>query len=282
MLHISSAKELKSYVDEVKNSGKTVGFVPTLGALHNGHMSLINIASTQCDIIICSIFVNPTQFDDPNDLNKYPRTLENDLELLKKNNCNVCFTPSVAEVYPNGQQLEKEYDIGYLENILEGKTRPGHYQGVAQVVHRLLVMVHPDILFLGQKDFQQVKVLSNMIEEQNLPVKVIMCNIVREEDGLAMSSRNVRLTKEERKVAHQLYKTLKSCKKAYPDIPLEKLQKWGIDNLNNQPLITVDYLTFCNVKNLKEVQSWNEAKSIILLGAISLGKIRLIDNVIIS
>ena len=159
MKHISTLRELQNYVNQQKQNKQSVGFVPTLGALHGGHMSLINRASQECDVIICSIFVNPTQFDDPDDLRNYPRTLKSDLQLLEDNECDVCFTPSVKEVYPKGAEVKKEYNIGRLEYILEGETRPGHYQGVAQVVHRLLEMVNPDILFLGQKDYQQVKIL---------------------------------------------------------------------------------------------------------------------------
>lgn len=273
--------DIQEYVLQQKEKGYSVGFVPTLGALHEGHMSLMKRASKECDIFICSIFVNPTQFDDASDLEKYPRTLEKDIQLLEANNCDACFTPAVDEVYPSGLNLDKEYDLGRLEHILEGKTRPGHYQGVCQVVHRLLEMVQPDLLFLGQKDFQQVKVLSKMIDMEDLPVGVIMCDIIREEDGLAMSSRNVRLTEEERKVANQLYKTLLACKKNSHKITLQKLRNWGIENLNLEELITVDYLKFCNASDLIEIDSWDQAEHIILLGAINLGKIRLIDNMII-
>lgn len=281
MKQLFTEKEINDYVAEQKLLGNTVGFVPTLGALHQGHMSLLQRASQECDRIICSIFVNPTQFDDPEDLKKYPRTIESDLAKLREVNCDVCFTPSVKEVYPNGEELKQTYDLGNLETILEGETRPGHYQGVCQVVHRLLEMVKPNLLFLGQKDFQQVKILSKMIDQQDLPVGVIMCDIIREEDGLAMSSRNVRLTKPEREVANELYNTLVSCKENAFRIPLEKVKHWGIENLNLEELITVDYLQFCDANNLEEINHWDDAENIVLLGAIFLGKIRLIDNMII-
>ena len=281
MKQITSLAELQELVQAQKKNNKTVGFVPTLGALHNGHMSLITRASKECDFIICSIFVNPTQFDDKEDLKKYPRTIESDLEKLREIDCDICFTPTVDEVYPNGQELKHEYDLGQLENILEGSTRPGHYQGVAQVVHRLLEMVKPDLLFLGQKDYQQVKVLIKMIDQQDLPVGVIMCDIIREDDGLAMSSRNVRLSPDEREVANQLYKTLKACKKEYDSSPLLKLKKWAIANLNVEPLIKVDYISFCDASTLEEIEHWEDAEHIVLLGAIFLGPIRLIDNIII-
>lgn len=281
MKHYSTLAELQDYVNHQKEKNKTVGYVPTLGALHQGHMSLINRAGEECDEIICSIFVNPTQFDDPADLKKYPRTLESDLQLLSDSVCDVCFTPTKKEVYPNGTTPQKQYDLGNVEHILEGKTRPGHYQGVAQVVHRLLEMVNPDLLFLGQKDYQQVKILTRMIEQEQLPVTVEMCDIVREKDGLAMSSRNVRLTQQERKVANELYKTLKSCKKQAKKIDLNALKEWGIANLELEPLITVDYLHFCDANTLSTIETWDEAEHIVLLGAIFLGEIRLIDNMII-
>lgn len=276
-----TVEEIQNFVNKCKNDGKTVGFVPTLGALHDGHMSLIHQSITKCDVTICSIFVNPTQFDDKTDLEKYPRTVEEDRQKLIENGCDVLFLPTVSDVYPDGSELTEEYDIGYLENILEGATRPGHYQGVAQVVHRLLDIVMPDILFLGQKDFQQVLVLKRMIKKQELPTRVKMCDIVREDDGLAMSSRNRRLSKEERDVANELYKTLKSCVENADDIPLKKLQQWAVANLNANELIKVDYISFRNATNLKEIESWDDAKRIVVLGAIFLGPIRLIDNMIV-
>ena len=281
MKHISTLRELQNYVNQQKQNKQSVGFVPTVGALHGGHMSLINRASQECDVIICSIFVNPTQFDDPDDLRNYPRTLKSDLQLLEDNECDVCFTPSVKEVYPKGAEEKKEYNIGRLEYILEGETRPGHYQGVAQVVHRLLEMVNPDILFLGQKDYQQVKILSQVIEQEQLPVQVTMCSIIREPSGLAMSSRNVRLKAKEKEVANELFKTIKSCKKQYKKISLEKLEQWGKINLNLEPLIQVDYFTFRDAETLEEIEHWDDSEHIILLGAIFLGNIRLIDNMII-
>lgn len=278
---VHTIEQLQEVISEQKEKGKKVGFVPTLGALHNGHMSLISQAKRNCDFSVCSIFVNPTQFDDKEDLKKYPRTVEADQSLLEKHDCDLLFLPTVNQVYPNGDDLDVNYDLGELETILEGKTRPGHYQGVAQVVHILLELVKPDILFLGQKDYQQVKILSRMITKMSLPVEVFMCDIIREKDGLAMSSRNRRLNKEEREVAWLLNKTLRKCKENYREISLEKIQKWAETNLNSQDLISVDYISFRDATSLKEINSWDDAKEIIVLGAIFLGPIRLIDNMII-
>lgn len=281
MIHISQLSELNSFVKNCKSKGKKIGFIPTLGALHDGHMSLIRKASEKADIIICSIFVNPTQFDDKEDLKKYPRTVTKDIEKLRAEPCDVCFTPSVEEVYPNGVELTKKYQLGQLEHILEGETRPGHYQGVCQVVERLLEMVQPDLLFLGQKDFQQVMILSKMIQQRNIPVEVEMCPIIREHDGLARSSRNVRLTDEERLVSNQLYKTLVKCKESSQKISFQKLKTWAEVNLNLEPLIKVDYIRFCDTETLEEVHNIDEANHVVLLGAIFIGQIRLIDNLII-
>lgn len=281
MIHISQLNELNSFINNCKSEGKKIGFIPTLGALHDGHMSLIRKASEKADVIICSIFVNPTQFDDKSDLEKYPRTITKDLEKLRAEPCDVCFTPSVDEVYPNGVTTTSKYELGQLEHILEGETRPGHYQGVCQVVERLLEMVQPDILFLGQKDFQQVMILSKMIADKNIPIEVEMCPIIREHDGLARSSRNVRLTDEERLVSNQLYKTLIKCKENSEKISFTKLKTWAEVNLNLEPLIRVDYIQFCDADTLKEIHDFDDAERIVLLGAIFIGQIRLIDNVII-
>lgn len=281
MIHISQLNELNSFIINCKAEGKKIGFVPTLGALHDGHMSLIRKASEKADVIICSIFVNPTQFDDKEDLKKYPRTITKDIEKLRAEPCDVCFTPSVEEVYPNGMKITKSYQLGRLEHILEGETRPGHYQGVCQVVERLLKMVQPDVLFLGQKDFQQVMILSKMIEQREIPVQVEMCPIIREHDGLARSSRNVRLTDDERLVSNQLYKTLLKCKESAKKIEITKLKTWAEVNLNLEPLITVDYIRFCDAKTLEEIYDFEDAEHVVLLGAIFIGQIRLIDNLII-
>jgi len=278
---IHTSNELKTVVGEYRRDNKSVGFVPTLGALHDGHMSLIHQSITKCDFTICSVFVNPTQFDDAKDLEKYPRTLQHDEQMLEANGCDVLFLPSVTDVYPNGTQLQKNYELGELEFVLEGATRPGHYQGVAQVVHRLLELVEPDRLFLGQKDYQQVMILKRMIKHQKLNVRVNMCNIIRDDDGLAKSSRNRRLSNDERKVANELYKTLKSCKQNVNNIPIHQLKQWAVANLNANPLIETDYISFRDAKTFNEIEQLTTNKKMVILGAIFLGPIRLIDNLII-
>jgi len=275
------ADKLKTYITSQKKLGKTIGFVPTMGALHAGHMSLIEQSIQNTDITVCSIFVNPTQFGETRDLSKYPRTVDSDIKKLEQNGCSVVYTPSVEDIYPDGSELKQKYDIGRLETIIEGASRPGHYQGVAQVVHRLLSIVEPDHLFLGQKDFQQVKVLSKVTKDLKLGVKVHMCPILREKDGLAMSSRNVRLTKEERLASVELSKTLRKVKENYNRFDLKKLHAWAIMNLDLHPLISVDYIKICNAETLEEITKWDASESAVILGAIRLGEIRLIDNMII-
>lgn len=281
MTPIQSLKILREQLSQRKTANLSIGFVPTLGALHEGHMSLIKQANEQCDVTVCSIFLNPTQFDEKSDFDKYPKPLEKDLQLLQENDCTICFTPSIAEVYPQGQFLDKPYELGRVEHILEGSTRPGHYQGVAQVVHRLLEMVSPDVLFLGQKDFQQVKIIEQMIQQEQLAVRVQMCPIIREEDGLAMSSRNVRLTEKERAIANELFLTLQKCKEHHHRFTVKELQQWAVASLNANPLIEVDYIEFFDAETFVPVHTINKNSTVVVLGAIFLGSIRLIDNVII-
>ncbi len=277
----TSVDKLQEQLKSHKNNDQSIGFVPTLGALHQGHLSLIQHAKETSDVVVASIFVNPTQFDDKSDFENYPKTIEQDIALLQSIHCDYLFLPTLDEVYPNGPILTEKYALDSLENILEGATRPGHYQGVAQVVHRLLNIVQPNFLFLGQKDYQQVLIIRNMIIEKQIPTEVVMCPIVREEDGLAMSSRNRRLSPQAREVAPELYKTLLSCKTNYKDFTVAELKEWAMANLNAEPLIQVDYIAFCNADNLEIIHDWSEAKNALVLGAIFLDPIRLIDNIII-
>ncbi len=275
------ADELHKYLTEHKLQGISVGFVPTMGSLHQGHLSLIKKCIEQSDICVCSIFVNPTQFNDKADLIKYPRKDDEDIKMLKAAGCDMVYLPNVKDVYPNGMEISEPYNFGQLEFILEGASRPGHYQGVAQVVDRLLQVVQPDVLFLGQKDFQQVKIIKELISQKKFETKVVACPIVREKHGLAMSSRNARLSEEERQEAGLLYKTLMRCKKYYSTFTPVELRKWAIENLNSHHLIEVDYFKICNTETLEEIDTWDAAESVITLAAIFTGPVRLIDNMII-
>jgi pantoate--beta-alanine ligase len=280
MMIIKIAKELSLLVNRERNSGKTIGFVPTMGALHAGHISLIQLCKQQNDLAVCSIFVNPTQFNNPDDFTHYPVTIEKDIEQLIDAGCDILFLPPVEEIYPAGFQ-KKQYDLGNLENILEGFYRPGHFQGVCQVVDRLLQIVSPHRLYLGQKDYQQCMVIRRLIEilgEKNQP-ELVISPTVREADGLAMSSRNLRLSPEERQKATGIYKTLTYIKINLNSSPAEILQKEGKRKLEEQGFI-VDYVKIADAKTLAESLPVHQPK--VALIAATLHNVRLIDNMLLN
>jgi len=257
---------------------KPVGLVPTMGALHNGHLSLIKTAKAQTATVVCSIFVNPTQFTDAADLEKYPRPVEADIKMLEQAECDILFMPAVTEMYP--QKKHWHLDIGAIEHRLEGEFRPGHYQGVMQIVYKLFVAVKPDLAFFGQKDFQQIQVIQKMVELKNLPVKIVTCPIIRDADGLAMSSRNIHLSEEERKHALILSWALLQLKKSFVKEASEKLRKEAIEIINVEPMVQLEYLEVVNTSDLSSDLADSE-KGIIALVAAKVGKTRLIDNMML-
>ncbi|MXV50000.1 pantoate--beta-alanine ligase [Pedobacter sp. HMF7647] len=271
--------EVENYLMPLSQS-KTVGFVPTMGALHNGHLSLIRLARQQSDISVCSIFVNPTQFNDPKDLELYPRPVEKDIALLESEGCDVLFMPDVKEMYPDEDEAW-HIELGDLENILEGKFRPGHYQGVTQIVKKLFDAVKPDFAFFGQKDYQQVKVVQRMVEIFQMPVKIIMCPIEREMTGLAMSSRNVRLSADEREKALVLYKSLSNTKDHFTAETIEQLEEEGRELINGTDDVKLEYFEICDGGSLERVKT-KEPASLVALVAAWVGKTRLIDNLILK
>jgi pantoate--beta-alanine ligase len=216
--------DLERHLTAAKKDGKRIGFAPTMGALHAGHLSLIAQAKEKCDLVVCSIFVNPTQFNDPADFEKYPVTIDQDILLLTDAGCNVLFLPSVQEVYPDGLTAKRHYDFGPLETVLEGAFRPGHFQGVGQVVHLLLDLVQPDMLFMGQKDLQQCLIINKLLRLMNSPIQLVICPTKREEDGLAMSSRNLRLNPTERVNALHIYNALTYVKEHIGSMPFADLK----------------------------------------------------------
>ena len=224
-------KELKNELLTHRNQGTTVGFVPTMGALHEGHFSLIHQSKILTGITVCSIFVNPQQFNNREDFLKYPSTIENDISLLKKHNCDILFIPDEKEIYPDEQSKNKHFDLGFLETVLEGAFRPGHFQGVSMVIERLLSQIDPDYIFMGQKDFQQCMVVNKVIELMHSKTIVIKCPIIREDSGLAMSSRNMRLSDEERKIAAEIFRSLEFIKKNLPHLPFYQLRDEAINHL---------------------------------------------------
>jgi pantoate--beta-alanine ligase len=261
---------------------KKVGFVPTMGALHEGHLSLIRTSKSKSDITVCSIFVNPTQFNDKKDFEKYPIQIDKDLEMLLEAKCDVVFIPNVEEIYPNGTLDKTSVDLGFIGKTLDGEHRPGHFDGVLQVVKRLLDIVQPDFLFLGQKDYQQCMVLNKLVEHYELPVIVDICATLREEDGLAMSSRNARLNSDERIAAVKLSKALFYIKDNIESESIQQLIDNQIKWLNEDELIKVEYLTIVNGKTLEPVDIYQENTPLTALIAAKVGQVRLIDNVILQ
>lgn len=271
-------KELRQYLDEMRAMGKTIGLVPTMGALHQGHLSLLAQARLQTDVVVSTIFVNPTQFNDPADLEKYPRPIEQDIVKLEQAGCDILFNPEVNEMYAGNEQWHLA--IGELEFLLEGKFRPGHYQGVTQVVYKLFDIVKPHVAFFGQKDYQQVKVIARMVQLLNIPVKLVMCPILRDADGLAMSSRNVHLSATERQQALILSKALFWLKDNFDSNNILQLQGYAADIIRRQEGVELEYLEIADGETLHPANK--NSKTFVVLVAARVGKTRLIDNVIID
>ncbi|WP_026897280.1 pantoate--beta-alanine ligase [Daejeonella oryzae] len=269
---------LSTYLNSKKTSNFSVGLVPTMGALHNGHLSLIEIAANQTDLVVCSIFVNPTQFTDSKDLDNYPRPIENDIAKLEAAHCDVLFLPSVSEMYHKTEQWH--IDLGDLDKRLEGKIRPGHYQGVTQIVNKLFTTVNPDKAFFGQKDYQQFLVIKKMVDQLKLDVELIMCPIIREQDGLAMSSRNIHLSPKEHADALILNQVLKFLEENFKTQNLINLEKEATKILESSEGIELEYLEICNADNLEPVNS-EDYPSLVALVAAKVGRTRLIDNTIL-
>ncbi len=282
MIIFKEVKALKNYISGLKQPGKTIGFVPTMGALHNGHLSLIKESNEKCTTTVCSIFVNPTQFNDPGDFEKYPVTIENDILQLEKNKAVILFLPSVKEIYPNGLTSSVHYDIGYLEDILEGYYRPGHFQGVCQVVHELLKIVEPDILFLGRKDYQQCMVIKKLMELYNIPAKLQIGNTLREQGGLAMSSRNQRLLPEDRIKAQAIYKALCYIKENIYTTAVAILQEQAAQVILQAGFAKIDYVEIRDANTLLPVNDVNAGAPLIALVAAFINGVRLIDNMVVT
>lgn len=258
--------------------GKRIGFVPTMGALHEGHLSLLRLSKSENDITVCSVFVNPTQFNDPKDFEKYPVTAEADILLLEKAGIDILFMPSVSEMYPDGTTGHHHYDLGQLENLLDGAYRPGHFQGVCQVVHRLLNIVQPAIFYLGQKDYQQCMVLKRMVELENIPVAIGIGPTLREKDGLALSSRNMRLSPEAREKATALFKALNYIKENISKNSIQELQQEANSFILRSGFDKVDYIDVCDQRTLLPVTEVNSNSQLVILTAAFIEGVRLIDN----
>ncbi|MES2807430.1 MAG: pantoate--beta-alanine ligase [Bacteroidota bacterium] len=277
MKNFTKKADLQQYLDTVKHQGKVVGFVPTMGALHAGHLSLIKQAQQKCDVVVCSIFVNPTQFNDPKDLEIYPRPIADDIAKLEQAGCDILFNPGVDEMYADDESWH--LDLGEIESLLEGKFRPGHYQGVTQVVFKLFDIVTPDFAFFGQKDYQQFLVIQQMIDLLELPEKLVMCPIERETDGLAMSSRNIHLSADDRQHALILSKTLNEVKQNYNPANIAQLKQKAEAAINAEPGVALAYFEIADADTL--LPGTPDTDHVVALVAATVGKTRLIDNIVI-
>lgn len=272
-----TAKKMKNQLNQLPKN-KTIGFVPTMGALHEGHLSLIKKAKKENDYIVVSIFVNPTQFDNQEDLIKYPKTLNKDLDLLQSVACDYVFTPDVDEIY-KGNITASNFDFGGIENEMEGKFRKGHFNGVGTIVKRLFEIVKPNKAYFGKKDFQQLQIIKKLTEIEAIPTEIIACKIYREKDGLAMSSRNTRLTKEQREAAPFIHKILKKVKNKFGTKNAEELTKWVTKKFKKHPILQLEYFIIADENSLKESSKKEKNKNQRAFIAVYAGDIRLIDNI---
>lgn len=277
MLIFTEIKSLQQKIKSLKN-GTTIGFVPTMGALHEGHLSLVEKAKIENDIVVVSIFVNPTQFDNADDLINYPKTIEKDLSLLKSFNCDIVFTPTPEEIYADDIQSQS-FDFDGLEFQMEGKFRAGHFNGVGTIVERLFEIVKPHKAYFGEKDFQQIQIIRKMVEKRKLPVQIIACPIHREKDGLAMSSRNMRLTKAQRTAAPFIYETLKKAKAEFGTKNASEVVKWVENEFKNHPILRLEYVEIADEDTLLPVETKNPTKKYRAFIAVFAGNVRLIDNI---
>lgn len=274
---VKTISELKSLISGYKQENKTVGLVPTMGALHAGHKSLVDRARKENDIVVVSVFVNPTQFNNKQDLATYPRTEERDCALLEAAGCDVVFMPAVEEVYPEPDN--RQFDLGAVAEVMEGAHRPGHFNGVAQIVSKLFGFVEPDRAYFGEKDFQQIAVIRKMVQLEGFKLQIVACPIKREDDGLALSSRNVRLTAEQRQLAPNIYRVLKESCNFAKSHTVAETEKFVVDSLNALPQMEVEYYSIVDALTMQPVSDWTDADSITGCITVYCGEVRLIDNI---
>lgn len=282
MILFKEIASLRSMLKLQKANGKRIGFIPTMGALHNGHLKLINQSHTAKNTTIASIFINPTQFNDKKDFYKYPVTVEHDILLLAKAKNDILFLPAVNEMYPNGLTTKLLYQLESLETILEGFYRPGHFQGVCRVVHKLLEVVQPDDLYLGQKDYQQCLIVQKLIDTYKLPIQLHIVPTEREESGLAMSSRNLRLSEDAKEKATVIYKMLNFIKQHIESMPFDQLKQRSHSMLMDSGFHKIDYIEICNAKTLATVKEFDQNIQLVALTAAFIEDVRLIDNMLLN
>lgn len=275
MIIIEKIADLQAYIQE--KGVKSVGFVPTMGALHSGHISLVERCVQENDLCVVSVFVNPTQFNDKSDLERYPRTPEADQALLSKAGCHIAFMPSVEEMYPT--EDTRQFHFGSLETVMEGKYRPGHFNGVAQIVSKLFDAVQPQKAYFGEKDFQQVAIIREMVKQLNYPIEIIACPIIREESGLARSSRNTLLSQEQRKKAALIAQVLTKSTTFVPNKTVAQTIAWVNEQFTHDTEFNMDYYEIVDGNTLQPINQWDESDFVVGCIAIYCGKIRLIDNI---
>ncbi len=275
------AADITVYLLKIKERGGSIGFIPTMGALHRGHISLLETSKKTNSISVCSIFVNPAQFNDIKDFNNYPSTIEKDIDELEKAGCDILFLPPVSEIYPGGTEQAAEYELGYIETILEGKYRPGHFQGVCKVMQKLLHIIPADQLYLGQKDYQQCMVIKKLVELNDIQTTINICPTLREPGGLAMSSRNLRLPEQDRKRALKIFETLSFLKSNIVPGDLKPLKLTAAKTLTDAGF-KVDYIEIADAANLEIINDWDGNTKLVAVAAAFLGNVRLIDNMLLQ
>ena len=277
---INKTSDLQAIIEQLKNDGKSIGLVPTMGALHKGHLSLVKNSISNNDITVVSIFVNPTQFNNPNDLASYPRMVDKDLELLQTVGCDVVFAPEADDIYSKSETDSRfEFDFEGLDKVMEGKFRPGHFNGVVQIVSKLFDLVRPDRAYFGEKDFQQLAIIRLMTRRYNLPIEIVPCPIVREDSGLALSSRNSLLKDNEKQVAQHIYAVLNESRQFVPQTEVEELKQCAIAAIEQKPELKVEYFDIVDGHTLKSIVKWDESDYIVGCITVFCGNVRLIDNI---
>lgn len=277
MIHVFNyITDIQKFLKSEREKGHSVGLVPTMGALHEGHLSLVRRAEKENDIVVASVFVNPVQFNNSTDFEKYPRTPERDIEMLQNAGCDAVLVPSEKEMYP--VPVTDKYDFGDLERVMEGVCRPGHFNGVAIVVRKLFEIVMPDRAYFGEKDFQQQAIIRKLVADLSLNLTIVPCDIVREKDGLAMSSRNMRLTPEERAVAPMIYKVLSEVAALKNSLSPDEMKKSALEKYADIKDFDIEYVEITDETNLKSIKSWDNCKNARIFVALQLGQVRLIDN----
>ena len=277
---VSTLKDLAQILSQLPKN-KSLGFLPTMGALHQGHLALVKKAVQQNDFSICSIFVNPTQFNNAEDLEKYPNPLEKDLSLLENASCDIVFTPTKSEIYPDGF-ISKSFDFGHLDKVMEGANRPGHFEGVAMVVSRFFELINPQNAYFGEKDFQQLAIIQSMVKQGSYPVNIIPCSTLRESSGLAMSSRNLRLTENQKHAAARIYKRLTQIKEIGCSKSIAEIKEFMENSFLEDKDLDLEYFEISCPKSLVASINWNERKTHIACIAVFVGELRLIDNILLK